>query len=102
MATPIVLEFVGGYWDGKTLRTDSSDYEEQLLGAGCYETSHHGAIGGECAVLSCDVVSYARRHGWQAAEEASLCGDHQYLVAERRETEAEIVITFKYHPKGFV
>ena len=95
---PMVLEFVGGYWDGKTLRTDSSDYEEQLLVAGCYEMSHHGAIGGECVELSCDAVRFARRHGWLAAEEASLCGDHRYSVAERRETETEIVVTFKYHP----
>ena len=95
---PMVLEFVGGYWDGKTLRTDSPDYEEQLLAAGCYEMSHHGAIGGECVELSYDAVGFARRHGWLAAEEASLCGDHRYLVAERRETETEIVVTFKYHP----
>jgi len=96
---PVVLEFVGGYWDGKTLRADSSDYEERLLGTACYEMSHHGAIGGECVQLSYDAVRYARRHGWQAAEEASFCGDHRYLVTERRETETEIVITFKYQPK---
>ena len=95
----IVLEFVGGYWDGKTLRTDSSDYEEQLLAAACYEMSHHGAIGGECVELSYDVVGFCRRHGWVGAEEASFCGDHRYLVTERRETKTEIVITFKYHPK---
>lgn len=43
---PLVLQFVGGDWDGKTLRTDSADYEEQLPAAGCYEISHHGAVGG--------------------------------------------------------
>jgi len=95
---PIVLEFVGGYWDGKTLRTDSRDDEEQLMAAACYEMSHHGAIGGECVELSYDAVGFCRRHGWAATEEASLCVDHRYLVTERRETETEIVITFKYHP----
>ena len=95
---PIVLEFVGGYWDGKTLRTDSPEQEEEFLAAGCYEMSHHGAIGQECVGLSEDAVTFARKHDWEAAKEASLCGDHRYLVAERRETETEIVVTFKYHP----
>ena len=97
---PMVLTCVGGYWDGKTLRTDSPDDEEQLLAAACYEMSHHGAIGGGCVELSNDAVGFCRRHGWVAAEEASFCVDHRYLVTERRETETEIVITFKYHPMG--
>jgi hypothetical protein len=94
MTKPIVLEFVGGSWDGNTLRSDSSDQEEQFLAAGCYEMSHHGAIGEECVGLSDDAVTFARRHGWKAAEEAPLCGDHRYLVVERRETETEIIVTF--------
>jgi len=94
----IALEFAGGYWDGRTLRTDSPDDEEQLLAAACYEMSHHGVIGGECVELSFDAVGFCRRHSWVAAEGASFCGDHRYLVTERRETETEIVITFKYRP----
>ena len=95
---PIVLEFTGGYWDGKTVRTDSPDQEEVFLAAGCYEMSHHGTIGQECVGLSQDVVAFARNHGWEAAKGASLHGAHRYLVTERRETEAEIVVTFKYDP----
>ena len=102
MMKPIILEFVGGPWGGKTLRTDSTDQEEVWLAAGCYEMSHHGAIGGECVGLSEDAAMFARRHGWEAAKQRGLHGDHRYLVTERRETETEteteIVITFKYHP----
>jgi len=94
----MVLEFVGGLLGGKTLRTDSPDYEEQLLAAACYEMSHHGAIGASCVELSYDTAGFCRRHGWGAAEEPSLCADHRYLVTERRETETEIVITFQYCP----
>jgi hypothetical protein len=94
MTKPIVLEFVGGYWDGKSLRTDSSDDQEAFLAAGCYEMSHRGAIGHECVGLSDDAVWFAQQHGWKAAEEAGLRGSHHYLVSERRETEKEIVITF--------
>ena len=94
---PIVLEFVGGYWDGKSLRNDSPDQEEEFLTAGCYEMSHHGAIGAECVGLSEDAVIFARKHGWEAARDTPWCGDHRYLVTERRETEKEIIITFTYH-----
>jgi hypothetical protein len=95
---PIVLEFVGGYWDGKTLRTDSRDREEQLLATGCYEMSHHGAIGGECVGLSDAAVNFARSHGWEAEKEASLRGDHRYSVTEYRETETELIVKFKHNP----
>ena len=98
----LVLKFEGGYWDGKTLRTDSPEYEEQLLAIGCYEVSHHGAVGGTFAELSPDAASFARRHGWGTGEEAAWHGDPRYLVAERRETETEVVVTFRYHPMRHV
>jgi len=91
---PVALEFVGGYWGGKTLRTDSADLQEVLLAAACYETSHHGAIGQRCDRLSEYAVRFARIHGWPAAREASWWGDHRYLVTERRETKDEIVVKF--------
>ena len=93
---PIVLEFVGGYWDGKTLRTDSTDQQELLLVAECYEMSHHGAIGQECIGLSGDAPTFARSHGWEAPEDASLHGDHRYFVSERRETRTEIRVRFEH------
>ena len=93
---PIVLKFVGGYWDGRSLRSDSPDRQEVFLAAGCYEMSHHGAVGGECLGLSDGAVAFAQSHGWNAAKEAGLCGgDHRYVATERLETEAEIVVTFK-------
>jgi hypothetical protein len=94
----IVLEFAGGPWDGKALRTDSRDREEVWLAAACYELSHHGAIGGQYDGPSGDAASFARRHGWPAAAESRRRGGHRYLVKERRETEEELVVTFKYKP----
>ena len=95
---PIVLEFVGGYWEGKSLSTDSADQEEALLAAACYQMSHHGAIGGECAALSDDAVTFARIHGWPRSREGTLRGNHRYLVAERRETEGEIIVRLRHVP----
>lgn len=57
---PIILKFVGGPWDGKTLRSDSTDQEEVWLAAACYETSHHGTIGADCVALS-DRTTSGRR-----------------------------------------
>jgi hypothetical protein len=94
----IVLEFIGGYWDGKSLRSDSRDREEMFLATGCYEMCHHGSIGAECVGLSDGAVAFARSHGWEAARDAVLSGDHRYLVSQRRETETEIVVTFKHDP----
>jgi len=91
----VVLEFVGGYWGGKTLRTDSADLEEVLLAAACYETCHHGAIGDGCAGLSEYAVRFARSHNWPAANQGGWQADHRYSVIERRETENEIVVKFR-------
>ena len=95
---PIILKFIGGYWDGRSLRSDSADQEELFLAVGCYEMSHHGSIGGQCVGLSDSAVALAQSHGWDAAKEAGLCGDHRYCVCQRRETESEIEITFKHNP----
>lgn len=89
----IVFQFVGGCWDGKTLCTMSPDYEEQLMAAACYETSHHGEVGEACVGFPYEAEGFARRHGWVPADLFSLCRTHRYVVSERRENEAEIVIT---------
>ena len=95
---PGALEFVGGYWGGKTLRSDSADLEEVLLAAACYESCHHGAIGEGCAGLSEYAVWFARHHRWPAATEAGWQGAHRYFVTERCETEHEIVVRLRQAP----
>ena len=95
---PIILGFIGGMWDGKSLRTDSSDQEEALLAAGCYEMCHHGEIGAECFGLAVETMAYARSHSWPVSNESGLGGHRRYLVSERRETEKEIIVTLKHAP----
>ena len=68
------------------------------MAAACYEKSHHGAIGGQCAALSEYAVVYARVHGWRDSNEGTLRGTHRYVVTERRETESEIVIKLRHSP----
>jgi hypothetical protein len=88
----VALKFVGGSWDGKTLRTDSSDREEALLAAACYESSHHGAIGEACAALSEYAARFSRIHGWAASKGGSWQGADRYQVTEHCETEKQIVV----------
>jgi hypothetical protein len=95
---PVVICFVGGYWGGHCLRTDSEDQEEAFFASGCYEMSHHGAVGSAIVGLSGDAIAYARHHGWNAAQEADLSRAHRYVVSEFRETESEIGITFQHDP----
>jgi hypothetical protein len=49
--------------------------------------------------LSEDAIIYARLHGWKAATEAALQGDHRYRVTEHRETVRENIITLEYQPE---
>jgi hypothetical protein len=95
---PVELDFVGGFWNGRSLRTDSPDQEEAFLARGCYEMSHHGTVGAEVVGLSADAIAFARHHGWDAAREAGLNGAHRYVVSEYRETENDIVISFRHDP----
>jgi len=94
----VALQFTGGYWDGRSLHTDSDDEEEALLATACYEMTHHGAIGAECGGMSDDAVTFARLHGWAGAKEAGLQGVHRYRVIERRETERETIVVFRHEP----
>lgn len=89
----IILRFNGGYWDGRKLCSDASDQEESLFATACYEMTHHGSIGEQCPGLSDDAVTFARIHGWQGPQDATMYGDHSYMVTERHETKDEIIIT---------
>ena len=95
---PIVLNFLGGDWDGRSMRSDSPDQEEAFLAAGCYEMSHHGMVGSECVGLSDDAAAFAQNHGWDAAKGVSKGDGHHYRVCERRETETEIIVTLRSVP----
>jgi hypothetical protein len=95
---PVVLQFVKGGWDGRRLRTDSPDREEALLATACYEMSHHGAIGQECAGLLADEETFAQKHGWATGTEGDLQRHHRYIVFERCETVTETVVKLRYQP----
>jgi len=94
----IVLDFAGGDWDGKHLRTDSTDQEEAMLAAACFEMSHHGQIGAQYLGVLGDATVFARNHGWTTSPEGRSQSSHSYHVTERRETNSQITITFQHTP----
>lgn len=98
----IVLRFVGGDWDGRSIRSDSPEQEEVFLATGYYEMSHHGLVGSECVGLSDDAVAFAKHHGWDAAKNLNAAGEHRYRVCERRETETAIIVTLRHVPSQHV
>jgi len=95
----IILEFIGGYWDGKTLDTASSDAEEVMLARGYYLMAHDGRIEAGIEGVSPEAIAFAQKHGWEGAIEAGFRSTHVYRVVERLEEGQEILVRFKYSQK---
>jgi hypothetical protein len=92
----VLLEFVGGYWDGKFLDNESDDGMEAELANGYYRITSGGAVGKGIGGLSPEAAEFAQVRGWQAEEDAALGGNHDYHVIERLEEDNEILVRFQY------
>jgi hypothetical protein len=95
----VLLEFVGGYWDGKFLDNESDDGMEVELANGYYRITDGGAVGQGFSGLLPEAAEFAQVRGWQAEEDAGLAGNHAYRVAERLEEDNEILVRFQYGVK---
>lgn len=80
----VILEFVGGPWDGMNLHNESSDRLEAQLAAYCYLTTEKGTRGRTVLLPS----SYAIRRSHSTAD--------QYEVAERTERDEEVLVRFRH------
>jgi hypothetical protein len=94
----IILEFLGGYWDGQTLDTASRSGREADLARAYYEMVKQGSMGTDLEV-SPAVADFAAQHGWEAARKAGFSQIHHYRVAERMEEGTEVLVRLKYAPK---
>lgn len=92
----VLLEFVGGYWDGKFLDNESDDGMEAELANGYYRMTDGGTVGKGFGELAPEAVEFAQVRGWQAEEKAGLGGNHAYLVVERLEEDNEILVRFQW------
>jgi hypothetical protein len=96
----VLLEFVGGYWDGKFLDNESDDGMEAQLANGYYRQTGDGAVGQGFSGVSPEAAEFAQIRGWQAEEDPALAADHAYQVVERLEEDDEILVRFQYGLKG--
>ncbi len=94
------LEFIGGYWDGKTLDGISGDPTEQDRFRTCQFLTHDFEIGRGFGGPSEFAQEYAQQHGGKAAAEVGFRWAHSYRIVERLEEGDEILVRFKYAPWG--
>lgn len=92
----VLLEFVGGYWDGKFLDNESDDGTEVELANGYYRMTDGGTVGKGLGQLSPEAIEFAEVRGWQVEEEAGFGKHHAYHVVERLEEDDEILVLFQY------
>jgi hypothetical protein len=97
-ALQVVLEFDGGYLDGRRFDSQSDDVYEALLAVAYYHLTDQGTVGSAFD----DVPVIARPHGKGAAGSlpAEWCKDRQYRVVQRIEEADRIVVRFEYQPKA--
>jgi hypothetical protein len=91
-----ILNFRGGYWDGQTLDTASTDPAIVRQAGDCLFLLGDCSIGKGFGGASPGALDYAREHGMEAAKAAGVTGRHQYVVRERDESEDCVRLTLEY------
>ena len=80
MKEQIILEFIGGCWDGMNLATESPDPVETRLARSVYASTDNGSKGRK-----------ARMPAGYAAGKRAVCG-HEYEVTDRTEIDDEVLV----------
>ena len=88
----VLLEFVGGYWDGKFLDNESDDGMEVAIVNAYYRMTDGGTVGKGIDGLSPEAVEFAQVRGWQTEETAGF----SYHVVEHLEEDNDILVSFQY------
>jgi hypothetical protein len=94
--TRFLLEFVGGYWDGKTIDSASQDADERDRVWQCLWLTENGMVGRAYMGVSPAGIEYLKEHGPQATRDAGFRISHVYRIAERLEEGNEVLIRLKY------
>ena len=97
MAKRILLEFVGGYWDGKTIDSTSQDPQErQWVRNSLFLYGERHNWEGVSRHIAYWARILAQEHGMDAARAAGVHGQHVYRVIERLEEGDEVLVRLKY------
>jgi hypothetical protein len=90
----IRLEFSGGYWDGKTLDSQSTDMDEVEWLRTILFLTKNGTKGQAFHGLSPDAARFLASQGWPKPKGGG--STHQYTVTNKIETDTGIFVTLQY------
>lgn len=92
-----VLQFLGGWWHGRSLDSQSPDPEERILAQTLYFLASDGKVGGKIAGLSAEAIQFAGKRNWEPPEgvpvDPAAC---DYMVIDRREEGPGTVVVLKH------
>jgi hypothetical protein len=92
----ILIEFIGGDWDGKTLDSQSADDTERQAIDCCLYMTDNGTVGKAFHGGSISML-YSLMKGRQMPERKSEPkGMHKYTVFERLDEDNEVLIRIRY------
>ena len=94
----VLIEFIGGCWDGKNLDSQSADEVERTYVTGIYAMTHHGEVGRAFRGFSMDSLDQSRKKGLSMEKfiDAGASANHRYTVTDRIERDNEILIRLEY------
>jgi hypothetical protein len=97
----IYIEFLGGDMDGRTIDTATATPAENLLIRMIYNMSHGGQIGQGSYGVSMSHIEKTTEAGKYVPPSMQKRMAHQYIVAEREETESEVLLRVRYSVRTF-
>ena len=92
----IRLQFIGGYWDGKTPDTNSLDPAETWLAETYYWLTNEARVGTAFPGLSRATRAFFEKRSWRVPKEMGRTVIDVYRVTERIEEGDQIVVRSEY------
>jgi hypothetical protein len=92
----IIVEFVGGFMDGRRASSDSPNPDEADFALRHYFMSHEGEKGRKFKTISDAGLEIMRTEGGHAARERGFDVNHKYECVERIEKDGNILVRFKF------
>lgn len=92
----VLIEFLGGDMDGRTLDSDSSDPSEKKMIESCLAMTDNGTLGRAVHGFSMTTTQAMARGEIAHSDLKRPKGTHQYTVAERLDEGDETLIRMRY------
>ena len=92
----IVLEFTGGFMDGRRSSSDSKNPNEAEWTLAIYNVTQQGTIGGKHKTISDAAFQVLQREGGRAMLARGLQTTHVYEVVNRTEYDGGVVVLLGY------